>query len=461
MPFFINQLIFFIMNITQEKIDDLNAILRVKVTPEDYQSQYAAALKKQGKEVNIPGFRPGHVPSGLIKKKYGPTLLAEELNKMLSAAVQKYVVDNKLDILGNPLPKHDDENQGDWANPGDFEFTYELGLAPEFKLSISKKNKFTLQKIKADQKQVDTQINNLAKRFGKMSNVDVASSKDMVIGDFVELDANGIIVEGGVFNTSTVSLEFLDHKKAQDLLVGSKVGETKKVDPRDLSKGDADLAAMLNVKKDALVNLSSQFNFNIKEIKRLASAELNEELFAKLFGNDTVKTAEEFEAKIREDLEGRYNQDSQHLLRRDIAKAIIEKTEFKLPDTFLKKWIIASNEKPISPEQMETEYDGYAEGLKWQLIQNRIIKENDLKVEPQEAENHTAKLIADQFAQYGMPAPEGEEMKNQISRVLGNQDEVRRIYDMLFESKVIDHVKTLVKIDEKEISFEEFSKLAS
>lgn len=449
------------MNISQEKIDDLNAILRVKVTPEDYQAQYAAALKKYGKQVNIPGFRPGHVPSGLIKKKYGPSLLAEELNKMLSKAVQQYITDNKIDILGGPLPKQDEHNQGDWENPGDFEFTYELGLAPDFKLAISKKSKFTLRKIKADQAQIDKQANDLAKRYGKMSNVDVAEDRDMIVGDFVELDTDGKIVEGGIFNTSTVSLEFLDNKKAKDILIGAKVGDTIVVDPRDLSKGDADLSAMLNVKKDTLPTLAQQFNFNVKEIKRIAPADMNEELFAKLFGNDEVKTVEAFKAKIQEDLEMRFNQDSQHLLRRDMATEIIEKTNVALPDAFLKKWIVSSNEKPITPEQIEAEYDGYAEGLKWQLIQNKLIKENDLKVEPQEAENHTAQLIANQFSQYGMPAPEGDDMKNHIQRVLGNQDEVRRIYDMLFENKVMDHVKTLVKIEEKEVSFEEFSKLAS
>lgn len=449
------------MNITQEKIDDLNAVLRVKVTPEDYQDRYNKALKQYGKQVNIPGFRPGHVPAGLIKKKYGPSLLAEELNKMLSETVQNHIVENKLDILGNPLPKQDDANNGDWENPGEFEFTYELGLAPEFKIALSKKNKFTLNKIVADSKAVDKQTNDLAKRFGKLSNVDVAEDKDMIVGDFVELDADGNIVEGGIFNTSTVSLEFLDDKKAKKILIGAKVGDTIVVDPRDLSKGDADLTAMLNIKKDALATLSKKFNFNVKEVKRLTPAELNQELFDKLFGKDEVKTVEECKAKIKEDLEKRYAQDSEHLLKRDIATALVEKTDIKLPNDFLKRWIVASNDKPIEMEQVEQEYDGYAEGLKWQLIQNKIIKENDLKVEPQEAENHTAQLIANQFAQYGMPAPEGDEMKNHVQRVLGNQEELRRIYDMLFETKVMEHVKTLVKIDEKEVSFEEFSKLAS
>jgi len=449
------------MNITQEKIDNLNAILRVKVTPEDYQDRYSKALKQYSKQVNIPGFRPGHVPAGLIKKKYGPSLLAEELNKMLSETVQNHIVENKLDILGNPLPKQDDTTIGDWENPGEFEFLYELAFAPEFKIALSKKSKFTLNKIVADNKAVDKQTNDLAKRFGKLSSVDVAADKDMIVGDFVELDADGNIVEGGIFNTSTVSLEFLDNKKAKDILIGAKVGSTIVVDPRDLSKGDADLTAMLNIKKENLPTLSKKFHFNVKEVKRLAPADLNQELFDKLFGKDEVKSVEECKAKIKEDLEKRYNQDSEHLLKRDIATALVEKSEIELPNEFLKRWIVASNDKPITIEQVEQEYDGYAEGLKWQLIQNKIIRENNIKVEPQEAENHTAQLIANQFAQYGMPAPEGDDMKEHIKRVLGNQEELRRIYDMLFEVKVMEHVKTLVKIDEKEMSFEDFSKLAS
>ena len=263
-------------------------------------------------------------------------------------------------------------------------------------------------------------------------------------------------------NSSTLKENFWNNKeKAKKILIGAKVGDTIVVDPRNLSKGDADLTAMLNIKKDALETLSDKFNFNVKEVKRLAPAELNQELFDKLFGKDEVTSVEECKAKIKEDLEKRYAQDSEHLLKRDIATALVEKTDIKLPNEFLKRWIVASNDKPIAMEQVEQEYDGYVEGLKWQLIQNKIIKENDLKVEPQEAENHTAQLIANQFAQYGMPAPEGDDMKEHIKRVLGNQEELRRIYDMLFEVKVMEHVKTLVKIDEKEVSFEDFSKLAS
>ena len=449
------------MNITEEKIDDLNAILSVKVSPEDYEKQYNEALKKYRKQVNIPGFRPGHVPTALIKKKYGPSLLAEELNKMLSQTVQNHIIDNKLDILGNPLPIQDEQSAVDFENPGEFEFKYELGFAPDFKLSLNKKNKFTLHKIKADKKQVDQQASDLAKRYGKMSNVEQAADKDMIIGDFVELNEDGEIKDGGIFHSSTVSLEFLENDKAKKNLIGKKVGETVTVNPKDLSRGEADLAAMLNVQKDELANINDVFNFNIKEIKRLEPAELNQEFFDKLFSEGEVNTEDEYKAKVKEDLEKRSLNDSEQLLRRDIAQELIKKTKINLPDTFLKKWIKSSNEKPISDEQIEQEYDGYAEGLKWQLIQNKLVKENDLKVEPQEVEAHTAQLLANQFAQYGMPAPEGEEMKKHVQQVLGNRDEARKIYDMLFENKVIEHVKSVVKIDEKEVSFEEFSKLAS
>lgn len=449
------------MNVTRQDVDALNAVLKVEVTPEDYADKVKETLNNYRKSAKVPGFRPGHVPFGLIQKQYGKAVLSEELNKVVNDSLQKYIAENKLDILGNPIPTEDDNFKGDFDKPETFEFTYAIGLTPEINVPLSGKNKFDYVKVKVDDALLDKQIEDLRRRYGKLVSGDEVGEKDMVLAQFVELNEDDSIKEGGILHTSTVSMEFVSNDKTKKELIGKKVGDKVIVNPADVSRGGSDTAAMLGVKEDELEGLSHKFQMTINEIKVMEMAELNEELFDKLFGPGAVKDEKQLRERVKSDLEGMFVNDSDRILTRSVYDALIEKTEVALPDDFLKRWIQLSNEKEITMEQIEEEYDGYAKGLKWQLIQGEIFKSNDIKLENQEVIDFTKGLLVSNYAQYGMPAPDDAELTESANRVLQNREEANRVYDMLAERKLTAFFKETVKLNEKEVSYDEFVEIAS
>jgi trigger factor len=449
------------MNVIREDIDALNALLRVEVKPEDYQDKVNKTLNDYRKKANIPGFRPGHVPLGLIKKQYGPSVLADELNKTVNESLQKFLSENEVEILGNPIPKEDEEVKGDFTKPETFEFTYQIGLVPEIKVALSGKNKFDYVKVKVDKKLIDKQVEDLRRRYGKLVSSDEVSESDMVLAQFVELNEDETIKEGGVMHSSTVSMEFVEDKKVKKELTGKKVGDKAIVDPSKVSKGGADTAAMLGVKEDELEGLSNKFQMTINEIKSMELADLNEELYDKLFGEGNVKDEKALRDRVKGDLEGMFSNDSDKMLTREVYDKLIEKTEVNLPDEFLKRWIKLSNEKPISDEQIEADYQNYAKSLKWQLIQGNIFKTNDIKLEQDEVIEFTKGLLVNNYAQYGMPAPEDKELTASAMQVLQNREEANRIYDMMAEQRFTAYIKDTVKLNDKEVSYDEFVELAS
>lgn len=448
------------MNITRENINDVSAELKVTVEAGDYQSKVENTLKDYRKKANIPGFRKGKVPMGIIKKQYGKSVLAEELNNLVSQSLYKFIDEEKIEILGNPLPKESDEVKGDFDNPDTFEFTYEIGLAPEFDIKLSGRNKYDFTKVKIDDELVNKQVDDLRRRYGKLISAEEVEDKSMIMGQFVELNEENEIKEGGVMNSSTVSMEFIEDKKTIKALKGKKIGDKITVDPKNVSKGDKDMAAMLGVKEEELANLSANFQLTINEIKKMELAELNQELFDKLFGEGAVSSEEEMKAKIIEDLEKMFNKDAERILTRRITNDLIEKTEINLPDEFLIRWIAASQKEPITIEEVEKDYTNYAKGLKWQLIQNKIFTKNEIKIEREEAIEFTKTLLVNQYAQYGIPAPSDEELSASAQQVLSNQEEAQRISDMLAEDKLTEYFKNTVKLAEKEVSYEEFMSIA-
>ncbi len=448
------------MNITEEKIDSQNALLKIKLERNDYSTQYDNALKKYRQQMTLPGFRAGKVPMGMVKQRYGKSLLAEELNKMLNDNIQKYIQENKLQVLGSPIPSESHTDQGDWDNPSDFEFVYELGLAPEMKVEITKKDKFDYHTIKVEDKMLDEQINNIARRYGKMSESKVAEANDMLVGDFVELDEKDEVVPGGVMNQATISLEFID-KEVQKKFIGKKVEDNVVVDPHKVSRGHEDLAKMLNMSHEDVHDINTNYKFIIREIKHLEPAELNQEFFDKIFGDGEVKDEKEFRAKITSDLEKGFVADSNRLFKRDITTKLIADYNPSLPDEFLKKWIRMSNEKPVTAEEVERDYDQYQKGLQWQLIFNQLVEKDEIKVMDIEVIERTKQLMASQYAQYGMPAPEDEELKQTALRVLENQDESRKVYDMLYDEKLIAYIRETATVKEKPVSYDAFVEMAN
>jgi trigger factor len=442
------------MNITQENIDELNAVLKVKVVADDYLPKVEGALKNYQKKAAIPGFRPGKVPTGVIKKMYGKSVLVDEINKLLSDSLYKYINENKIEILGNPLPKADDKDI-DWDNQKEFEFMYEMGLAPKFNLDLSAKDKFVYQTVKIDDELVNKYVSDIAKRYGKVEQVEIAAEGDLLNGDFVELDSNGEILSGGIYKTSSVFTDRLK-EEAKKAFLGLKVGDKTVVDAQNLTANATDLAAMLGIEKAEAESLTSKLQFTVKGISRLAASEINQELFDKIYGPGNVTSEEEFRLKIKDELKNMFVNDSERKFYNDVVEYLMNKVNFDLPSDFLKRWIVAVNEKPVTPEQVESEFDGYSKGLKWQLIENKIIKDNNITVSNEEVVEHTKELILEQFGRMGQGPMNDEELNQTAQRVLNNEEESKKLFEKLYGQKVMDLFKTKFTLENKEVAYEEF-----
>jgi len=442
------------MNVVEEKIDKLNAVLRVKISKEDYSDKVEKTINDYRKQANTPGFRPGKTPIGIIKKKYGKAILAEELNKAVSKSLHEHISKNNLNVLGNPLPKEDEAVKGDFENPGDFEFSYEIGMAPDFDLSLDKIS-FDYLNVQISDEMLDKEVESLARRYGKLMSAEKVGERDMVLGKFTELDGDQP-KEGGIVNTSTISMEFIPDSAAKKKLMGAKAGDEFVLDPKEVSKGDTDMAAMLAIKKEDVENVNSLFNFTITEIKQMIPAEINQELFDKLFVEGKVTSLEELKAKISEDLTRMFGNDADRVFGSNVTKKLLADTKIELPEAFLKKWIAATAKEKIDPEKIEADFNGYRDSLKWQLIQNKLIKQNGLKVEPQDAIKYVKGMMVNQYAQYGMPAPPEADLDKYAKNALSNEEEANRIYDQLYSAKIIDFVKSTAKITQKELPYEKF-----
>ena len=444
------------MDVSVKNIDTLNAVLTVKIKNEDYKTPYESSLKKHRKQMQLPGFRKGHVPTSIIKKKYGPSILADEIDKILNKSIYDHITENKLNILGNPIPVEDDKTKVDWNNPSDFEFHYELGLAPEILPDLPGRLKYTKYQPKVNEALIDKQVDDFARRYGKLTSVEKAGDRDMIMANFKELDQNGNVVVDGFNQSSTVSLEFITDKKSKRKLTGCKPTDTFQIDPKKISRGDTDMAAMLGIDKEKAKNYLNDVFMTVNEVKTLEPANVDVVLFDKIYGAGEAKNVEEFRGKVHEDLNKMFIADIDRLLKDDISKTLIKKLKIKLPDNFLKKWILSSN-KEAKKEDIEKEYDRYAEGLKWQLIENFIIKDQKLKVEGEELLNFTMDLMGNQYVQYGMMIPAEDELKKTAQKVLANKDEARKINDMIYDKKVMEYLKNTLKINDKFLAHEDFT----
>jgi trigger factor len=448
------------MNVIREDVNATTAYLNVQITPEDYNPKVKAALAKYQKQARIPGFRPGKVPMGLIQKQYGKSLLAEELNTMVNEALTSYITENNLEILGNPIPKEGEDMKGDFNNPADFEFAFEIGLTPTFDIDFGKQ-KFDFVTIKIDATLVDKQLDDLRRRYGKLVASEEVGDSDLILAQFVELNDDESIKEGGILHSSTISMEFVEDKATKKALSGKKVGDKVVVDPNLVSRGGKDTAAMLGTSEDKLAEISSKFQLTINEIRKMELAELNQELFDKLFGEGVVTTEEELKARISEDLAKMFENDSDRLLTNHVYEYLINNVNMELPMDFLKRWIQLSNEKPITLEEIEAQIENYEKGMKWQLIQGKLFKDNNLQVQYPEILEYTKGLIVSQYAQYGIPTPEDAELTKTAAQVMADKNESNRIYEMLADRKLTSYFKETVSLKKKEVSYDDFVELAN
>lgn len=443
------------MNITKETIDELNARVTIKLEPADYQPQVEKTLKEHARKAKMPGFRPGKVPVGVVKKMYGPSVLVDEVNKMLGNKLYEYIGNENLEILGNPLPSDAVEPKADWENPAEMEFTYDLGLAPKIDLDLGKNFKFDYYVIEATDKDIENSLENIAKRSGEMVEHDTVADNDLVRVQWVELEDDGSIKEGGVLNSSSISLDNLkaDVKKP---LIGKKLEDSLTVKFRDFSENEADMAAMLAVSKEELPSVNENFKITIEKIQRLKPAELNEELFKKMYPDGSVTNLDEMKAKIKEDYANYFVNESSRKLKNDMVLSLLKNTKIELPDEFLKRWLTTVGEKKSTKEEVEQEYPNYRDGLKWQLIENKIIKDNEISVSNDELKEGVRAQLRQQFAYYGMQQADDEMMEDMVQKFMQRQDEVRKINDQLYDQKVMDYFKEKATLKETKTTSEKF-----
>ena len=436
------------MDITKESVDALNAVVKVDIVADDYQAKVDEILVDYRKKANIPGFRKGHVPMGMIKKQYGKSIMIDEVNKLLQESLNKFLVEEKLAILGNPLPRMQDDFSWDTET---FSFEFELGLAPEFDVNLKSKKKVTQYNIVADDALIDKEVENLQSRYGKMSSEEEVVEGANVTGTFVN-------EEKEINKKSTIALGDIKGKANLKKFVGKKVGDVIELKTKGLFSDDHKLVGALGVSQDDVHGLEINVSFTVEEITSIELAELDQELFDKLFTDGSVKTVTELRARIKGDAEGQFLQQGDQQLLNAITEHFIENTKFDLPAEFLQKWLATAGEKALSNEEAVEEYNKSEKGLRYQLIQEKIINDNGIKLDYEELKEYAKGFIRSQMAQFGNMNPEDAELEDIANRILGNQEEAKRLQDQLVSQKLLTFYKENMTFKTKEVSYEGFIK---
>jgi trigger factor len=436
------------MKITKEDIDALNSIVKIDITANDYQEKVATQLSDYRRKANIPGFRKGHVPMSLVKKQYGKSVMIDEVNKLIQESLSKFLVEEKLDVLGNPLPKMQDNFSWDEEK---FSFEFELGLAPEFEVNLKPKKAINAYKIVADDKMINSQIDNMREQYGKMITQAAIEENSNVTGIFVN-------EEKEIEKKSTFKLEKIKGKANLKKFIGSKVGDVVDLKSKNLFTDDHMLMNVLGLSHDDAHDFEASLTFTIEEITQTELADLNQELFDKLFGEGLVKSEEELKDRLKEDAEKQFGSQADQQLLNAVTESLIENTKFELPSEFLKKWLAVSGEKPMTPEQAKEEYERSEQGLRYQLIEGKLMTDNKLQVSYEDLKDYTKGFVKAQMAQFGDNKIEGKELDDIVNRVLSNQEEVKRLSDQLKNEKLLTFFKENIKLKTKEVTYEDFVK---
>lgn len=436
------------MNITRENSDALNAVVKVEITKDDYSDKVEKILSDYRKSANIPGFRKGHVPMSLVKKQYGKAVLVDEVNKLLQDAIGKYLVEEKLDVLGNPLPKPQDDLN--WDSDA-FSFEFELGLAPDFEVKLKGKKAITTYNIVADDKMINKQVEQIQKQYGKLISQDEVADSSEITGKFRN-EAHGID------NVATITLDKLKGKTNAKKFVGAKVGDEISLKTKGLFKDDHDLMTYLKVGHDAAHDLDIEISFEVSEINERELADLDQELFDKLFGKDVVTTVTELKERIKADSEKQFVQQSDQKLLNDVTEYLIDSTSFDLPTEFLQKWMRTAGEEQMSEEQAKEEFEKSEKSIRYQLIEGKLIQDYNLQVQFEDLKAYAMNMIKGQMAQFGQMNPSEKELEDIAARILSNQDEVKRLSEQLMSQKLLELYKNEANLKTKKISYDNFVK---
>ena len=449
------------MNVSLQNIDKVSALLTVKLEKADYQEKVDKSLKKLRQKAQVPGFRPGMVPMSLVKKMYGKSVIAEEVNKALSEAVYKYIQDNNVSILGEPLPNEDKQPEIDFDTMEEFEFLFDIALAPEFKAEVSTKDKVDYYLIDVTEDMVNNQVKAYTQRNGKYEKVDVYEDKDMLKGLLAELDENGNTKEGGIQVEGAVMMPtYMKNDDQKAIFNGAKVNDVLVFNPATaFDNNEAELSSLLKIKKEEVADVKGNFSFQVEEITRMVPAELNQELFDQVFGKDTVKSEEEFRAKIKEGIAVQFEADSNYKFLMDVRDYLTKRVgKLEFPDALLKRIMLLNNEEKGEAFVAEN-YEKSIEELTWHLIKEQLIAANEIKVEQADVLNMAKEATRLQFAQYGMLNIPEEMLENYAKEMLKKKESVESLVNRAVESKLAAALKEKATLNHKSVTMEEFNKM--
>ena len=449
------------MNVSLQNIDKVSALLTVKLEKADYQEKVDKSLKSLRQKAQVPGFRPGMVPMSLVKKMYGKSVIAEEVNKALSEAVYKYIQDNNVSILGEPLPNEDKQPEIDFDTMEEFEFLFDIALAPEFKAEVDAKDKVDYYLIDVTEDMVNNQVKAYTQRNGKYEKVDVYEDKDMLKGLLAELDENGNTKEDGIQVEGAVMMpSYMKNDEQKAIFANAKVNDVLVFNPHTAWEGNAaELSSLLKIDKEEAAEMKSNFSYQVEEVTRFVEGELTQEIFDQVCGKDVVKTEEEFRAKIKEVIANQFVADSDYKFLIDVRKMLMEKVgKLEFPDALLKR-IMRMNNQDKDEKFVDDNYDKSIEELTWHLIKEQLVKANNIKVEQEDVVNMAKEATRAQFAQYGMMSVPEDLLENYAKEMLKKKESVEGLVNRVVETKLASALKSQVKLNNKTISAEEFNKM--
>ena len=448
------------MNVSLKNNDAVSGIVKLEIVKADYAEQVEKSLRNLRKNANVPGFRKGMVPMGMIKKMYGKHVLVEEVNKLVSENLFKYIRENNVRILGEPMPNETEQKELNFDTQEDFEFCFDVALAPEINIELSKNDKISFYEVTIDDEMLDNQVNAYRANLGTYEKVDNVEEKDLVKGTVAELEngqpkEGGIVVEGAVLMPSYVKNE---EEKAK--FIGANVNAVVVFNPNKAYEGnEAEIASFLKIEKEKVAETTADFSFEIKEVTRHKDAELNQELFDKVFGEDQVKSEEEFKNKIREALAEQFTPQSDFKFLTDTRDMLVERAgELNFADDLIKRWLLAANENNTK-EKIEEDYPQILQDLKYQLIKDSLVKKNNITVEDADIEQFAKRVAKAQFAQYGMLSVPEDVLANYAKDMLKNKQTLQNIIDRAVEEKLAAWLKEQVELEVKQVSADEFNKL--
>lgn len=446
------------MNIVKNDVDSCNATLTLTIEKKDYAEKVDKSLKDYRKKVQMPGFRPGNVPIGLVRKMYGKSVMVEEVNKIISENLFNYIKENNIDTLGEPIANETIQKPIDFDNDENFEFVFDIGLCPAIEIDVNKKNKIPFYTIKVTDEMIDEHIKMHASRLGEYVPAPKSEEESVLKGDLIE-----IIAEGEPLNVldTVLTPKYMKDDDSKKLFVGKKVGDVVKFNPVVAMSNEYELASLLNVDKEKVKDYDHDFEFSIKEITNHQSAEINQDLFDKVMGKDTVKNLDEFKAKVKEGIASTYAIDSDYKFAMDTKEYFIKKNkDAEFPVEFLKRWVKVSNEN-MTDETIEKDFDKMLDYLKWDIIQRRFVEKYEIKIEEQQVREIARQDVLMRFAQYGINNPQDEIVGPYLEETLKQKGAFEQFYRQAIEKAVVAKIKETVTIQSKEVTLEEFNKLFS